>query len=80
MFDEFTEYVKACQDERKESGGSAAIFPCALETIKDAVFNRADPILIGCTVKAGMLRLGTPLCIPEKDVSKIYLNHHLFRI
>jgi len=69
LFDEFTEYVKQCQDERKESGGTSAIFPCAIEVIKDAVFNRGDPILIGVNVKAGMLRLGTPLCVPEKDVS-----------
>lgn len=69
LFDEFTEYVKQCQDERKDSGGTSAIFPCAIEVIKDAVFNRGDPILIGVNVKAGMLRLGTPLCVPEKDVS-----------
>ena len=69
LFDEFTAYVKACQDERKDSGGTAAIFPCVIEPIKDAVFNRGDPILIGVTVKAGMLRLGTPMCVPQKDVS-----------
>jgi len=71
LFDEFTEYVKQCQDERKESGGTSAIFPCAIEVIKDAVFNRGDPILIGVNVKAGMLRLGTPLCVPEKDNLRI---------
>ena len=40
-----------------------------LEIIKDAVFNRQDPIIIGVKVKAGFLKIGTPLCIPEKDVS-----------
>ena len=69
LFDEFTLYVKQCQDERKDSGGTAAVFPCALEIVKDAVFNRGSPIIIGVTVKAGMLKLGTPLCIPEKEVS-----------
>ena len=69
LFDEFTLYVKQCQDDRKEEGGTAAVFPCALEIVKDAVFNRGAPIIIGVTVKAGMLKLGTPLCIPEKEVS-----------
>lgn len=47
MFDEFTAYVKACQDERKGETTNVAIFPCALEIVKDAVFNRGNPIIIG---------------------------------
>jgi translation initiation factor 5B len=69
LFDDFTAYVKKCQEDRKEGGGGVAIFPCALEIVKDAVFNRGDPIIIGVNVKAGMLKVGTPLCVPEKDVS-----------
>ena len=70
LFDEFTAYVKECQESRKSSGGSHAIWPCALEIVKDAVFNRSDPIIIGVNVTAGTLRIGTVLCVPEKDVSK----------
>lgn len=72
LFDEFTAYFKACQDARKDSGGTAAIFPCVLEIVKDAVFNRGDPIIVGVNVKAGVLKIGTPLCIPEKEVSRVY--------
>lgn len=71
LFDEFTAYVKACQDARKDNGGGAAIFPCALEIVKDAVFNRQNPIILGINVKAGILRVGTPLCIPEKENLRI---------
>ena len=71
LFDEFTAYVKACQDARKEGGGHNAIFPCALEIVKDACFNRVNPIIIGVNVTAGCLRVGTPWCIPEKEVSLI---------
>jgi translation initiation factor 5B len=67
LFDEFTAYVKACQDSRKQEEGVDAIFPCALEVIKDAVFHQANPIIIGVNVKAGVLKIGTPLCIPEKE-------------
>jgi len=77
LFDEFTAYVKKCQEDRKDSGGNAAIFPCVLEIVKDAVFNRGAPIIIGVSVTAGFLKIGTPLCIPEKDVSLIYIYNHL---
>lgn len=30
LFDEFTEYVKKCRDERKGDEGSKAVFPCIL--------------------------------------------------
>jgi len=73
LFDEFTAYVKKCRDERKGVEGSKAIFPCILEMVKGAIFNNKSPILIGVTVKAGILKVGTPLCVPEKD--KIRIGH-----
>ena len=71
LFDQFTEYVKQCQDERMNQGSKDAIFPCALEIIPDFIFNRSDPIIIGVNVKDGMLKIGTPLCVPDKDNLKI---------
>lgn len=73
LFDEFTAYVKKCQDDRRDSGGVNAVFPCILEVVKDAVFNRGNPIILGASVKAGFLKVGTPLAIPEKDVSLFLL-------
>jgi translation initiation factor 5B len=81
LFDEFTAYVKHCRDKRKEEKVGTAIFPCALEIVKDAVFNRGSPIIIGVNVKAGFLKVGTPLCVPERDVSFylifliVYIEH-----
>lgn len=71
LFDEFTAYLKACQDDRKSAGGTDAIFPCTLEVVKDAVYNRKAPIILGVTVTAGQLKIGTLLVIPEKDNLKI---------
>ena len=68
LFDEFCEYVTKCKEERKNDEGNKAIFPCLLEMVKGAVFNSRQPIVIGVTVKAGILRVGTPLCIPDKNV------------
>lgn len=71
LFDDFTAYVKQCKEERANSGGKDAVFPCALEIIPDAIFNKSDPIICGINVKAGVLKIGTPLCVPDKDNLKI---------
>ena len=36
-----------------------AIFPCVLNIIKGAIFNKRDPIILGCDVVEGQLRVGT---------------------
>ena len=78
LFDEFTLYLKQCQDERKNTGGTDAIFPCMLEVIKEAVYNRKAPIILGVNVIAGQLKIGTALVVPEKDVSIHYFLFYLF--
>lgn len=39
--------------------------------IKENVFNTKSPIIMGVEVKSGILRVGTPVCIPEKENLKI---------
>ena len=53
LFDSFTEYVKVCKEERMNKGNKDAIYPCVLEVMKDAIFNRKDPIIIGVNVLKG---------------------------
>lgn len=65
--------MKKCVEDRKQTGSVNAVFPCIIEVMKDAVFNRGNPIIMGATVKAGFLKVGTPLAIPEKDVSYYFL-------
>lgn len=36
--------------------------------LPQAIFNKRDPIVLGVTVEAGVLRTGTPLCVPSKEV------------
>lgn len=71
LFDAFTEYVKKCKDERKAEDGAKAVFPAICEMVKDACFNTKSPIIIGVNVVEGVLRVGTPLCIPDKDMLRI---------
>lgn len=48
--------------------------------VRGACFNSKDPIIIGVDVKEGVLRVGTPLCVPDREdlrigrVSSIELN------
>ena len=71
LFDEFTLYVKECKEGRKLEDGNKAIFPVILEMVKGACFNQKSPIVIGCNVKEGVLRVGTPLVIPTKEFLRI---------
>ncbi len=67
LFDDFTEYAKKCDDDRKNQEGKKAIFPCLVEMVRGAIFNTKNPIIMGVTIKAGILKVGTPLCIPAKE-------------
>ncbi|KAM8904894.1 eukaryotic translation initiation factor 5B [Spinachia spinachia] len=81
LFDAFTkfreDYKKAKQDEFK----NVAVFPAKLRVLPQFVFNSRDPIVMGVTVEAGVLRQGTPLCVPGKGfvdigiVTSIEMNH-----
>lgn len=71
LFDEFTAYVKSCRDERKGDEGGKAVFPCIIEMVKGAVFNSKSPLVLGVNVIGGILKIGTPLCIPDKEKLKI---------
>ncbi|KAM4560303.1 eukaryotic translation initiation factor 5B isoform 2-T2 [Odontesthes bonariensis] len=81
LFDAFTkyreDYKKAKQDEFK----NIAVFPAKLRVLPQFIFNSRDPIVMGVTVEAGVLKQGTPLCVPSKGfvdigiVTSIEVNH-----
>lgn len=81
LFDAFTkyreDYKKAKQDEFKH----IAVFPVKLKVLPQFIFNSRDPIVMGVTIEAGVLRQGTPLCVPNKGfvdigiVTSIEMNH-----
>ncbi|XP_023252197.1 eukaryotic translation initiation factor 5B [Seriola lalandi dorsalis] len=81
LFDAFTkyreDYKKAKQDEFKH----IAVFPVKLKVLPQFIFNSRDPIVMGVTIEAGVLKQGTPLCVPSKGfvdigvVTSIEMNH-----
>ncbi|XP_072290851.1 eukaryotic translation initiation factor 5B [Eucyclogobius newberryi] len=81
LFDAFTkyreDYKKAKQDEFK----NIAVFPVKLRVLPQFIFNSRDPIVMGVIVDAGVLKTGTPVCVPSKGfvdigiVTSIEMNH-----
>ena len=68
LFDAFTAYMKEVRDKRKADQAPQAVFPCVLQIVPGCVFNNRNPIVLGVTVTEGTLRMGTPLCVPARNV------------
>ena len=54
----------------KEQYRHVAVFPCRLQIMENRIFSKRNPIVIGVKVIEGVLRAGTPLCVPKKVENK----------
>jgi translation initiation factor 5B len=68
LFDQWTAYIKEFRDKVKAGARIDAVWPCVLKVIPEFVFNQKNPIVVGCNVEDGTLRLGTPICVPSRDM------------
>ncbi|KAK8779434.1 hypothetical protein V5799_019222 [Amblyomma americanum] len=81
LFDKFTAYREELRQKKREEFKSIAVFPCKLRILPQFVFNSRDPIVVGVSVEAGIVKEGTPLCVPSKEfldigiVTTIEVNH-----
>lgn len=66
LFDKFNLHLKEIKEERKKKEGKNAVFPCILQPV--AIFNKNNPIVMGVDVEKGILRIGTPLVVYDKEV------------
>lgn len=85
LFDQFTAYNKSIVEDKKKEAAPAAVWPCRLKILQ--AFVRRDPIIVGCDIVDGTLRVGTPICvvtvngegkkdiIPLGRVGSIEINH-----
>ncbi|GAC95096.1 hypothetical protein PHSY_002671 [Pseudozyma hubeiensis SY62] len=64
---DFTKYHKEVMDGKKKEASGTAVWPCRLKTI--ACFAKRDPIILGCDIIDGSLRVGTPLCVVKTDAT-----------
>lgn len=60
-------------DERKKLKDDA-VFPVIVQIDKQCIFRKKGPMIFGVDILDGQLRIGTPLCTPEKgDISIGYV-------
>ena len=68
LFDRFTEYQEELIRKKREEFKYTAVFPCRLRVMPDKVFvKRSGLIMSGVIVEAGVVKTGTPICVPSKD-------------
>ncbi|KAI7724474.1 hypothetical protein M8C21_013622 [Ambrosia artemisiifolia] len=67
FLDQFKAYVDNLKEATQQKAAEDAVFPCVLEIMPNCVFNKNDPIILGVDVKEGILKIGTPICIPQKN-------------
>jgi len=70
LFEIFQEYMDTIRDEEKRLALDKVVYPCSLEILPDNVYYKKDPIVIGCRVKVGVLKLGTELCVVRVEEGK----------
>ena len=63
LTDQFEKYMAEEKAKRQAAAAQVAVFPARLSIVPTAVFNKKNPIVLGCTVTQGRLRIGTPLCV-----------------
>ncbi|BHF58696.1 Translation Initiation Factor 5B [Sparganum proliferum] len=61
------EYVEELMKDNRRKHRDQAVFPVKLSILPDMVFNKRAPIVMGVRVEAGLLREGTPICVPTRD-------------
>lgn len=81
LFDKFMSYREELKQRKRDEFKHIAVFPCKLRVLPQFVFNSRDPIVCGVMVEAGIVREGTPICVPSKEfveigiVTSVEVNH-----
>mmetsp|Transcript_24754 Transcript_24754/g.36302 ORF Transcript_24754/g.36302 Transcript_24754/m.36302 type:complete len:1002 (+) Transcript_24754:45-3050(+) len=65
LFDQFTRFMDDLADKRREEAAAVAVFPSICKILPQHIFNQKDPIIVGVEVVEGILKIGTPLCVPS---------------
>ncbi|CAI9090352.1 OLC1v1025109C1 [Oldenlandia corymbosa var. corymbosa] len=71
LFDQFKAYINDFKERKKKETVEDVVFPCVLKIMPNCVFHKKDPIVLGVAVLEGIAKIGTPLCIRQKDFSDV---------
>ena len=75
LFDQFMAHRAELKRKKQEEFKYIAVFPCKVRILPQFIFNTRDPIVVGVVIEAGFIKVGTPLCVPGKEVSCYYRNY-----
>jgi len=64
LFDQFTRFMDELTARRREEAAAVAVFPSIVKILPQHIFNQKDPIIVGVEIAEGILKIGTPLCVP----------------
>ena len=67
LFDKFEGYKEDLKQKAKDKHCHVAMFPCKLRILPNCIFNSRDPIIIGVTLEAGIVKSGSQICVPSKE-------------
>ncbi|KAJ9596240.1 hypothetical protein L9F63_027136, partial [Diploptera punctata] len=70
LFDKFMAYREELKQKKREEFKHIAVFPCKLKILPQFIFNSRDPIVMGVMIEAGIVKEGTPICVPSREFIK----------
>jgi translation initiation factor 5B len=65
LFDAFNKYMTEVIEAKKKDAMPNAVWPVRLSILK--AFSTRDPIILGCDIIEGTLRVGTPVGVVKTD-------------
>ncbi|WOG98187.1 hypothetical protein DCAR_0417528 [Daucus carota subsp. sativus] len=77
LIHQFKAYLNTHKEEKKKEVADETVFPCVLKIIPGRVFNKKDPIILGVDVLEGIAKVGTPICISQKEFIDIGRITHI---
>lgn len=66
---QFIENVIKCLTQSPRNNLFSSLVSLSKQILPQCVFNSRDPIVMGVMVEAGIVKEGTPICVPSKNVS-----------
>ena len=64
LFDQFKRFMEQLNEQRRAEASAVAVFPSIIKILPQHIFNQKNPIIVGAEVVEGILKVGTPLCVP----------------
>ncbi|UZJ54552.1 hypothetical protein CBS101457_003872 [Exobasidium rhododendri] len=69
LFDSFLVHQKQVLERKQKENSGVAVWPCRLKIL--AVFAKRSPLILGCEIIQGDLRMDTPIAVKNKTTGEV---------